>query len=98
MSLGPILSDYPWDELKEKTIIDCGGGLGFLPIQLAKKFPSLRFIVQDLSEVVALTRTQIDNDLPALSDAGRIATEVQDFFAPRTRTGNDYHFLFKYVL
>ena len=96
--MGPIVADYPWATLQGKTIVDCGGGLALLPIQLAKNFPSLRFVIQDLSEVVAMTRSQIDNGLPDLADANRIGTEVHDFFKPQSRRGNDYHYLFKYVL
>jgi 2-polyprenyl-3-methyl-5-hydroxy-6-metoxy-1,4-benzoquinol methylase len=36
--VGPgIITDYPWNELDSKTIVDVGGGQGALSVDLAKE-------------------------------------------------------------
>ncbi|KAJ3552858.1 hypothetical protein NM688_g3929 [Phlebia brevispora] len=93
-----VIADYPWNSLEGRTIVDCGGGQGFLSIQLAKNFPSLRFVNQDLPQVIAITKDHLANEFPDPSDQGRVVAEVQDFFQPQSRRGNDYNYVFRYVL
>jgi trans-aconitate methyltransferase len=44
-----LLNHYPWE--KKHTIVDLGGSLGSVSIQLAEKFPHLKCTVQDLPDV-----------------------------------------------
>lgn len=62
------------------------------------RFPSLRFVVQDLPEVVELTKSHIASTFPSPSDAGRVLAEAQDFFKPQARKGDGYNYVFRYVL
>ncbi len=61
-------------------------------------FPDLRFIIQDLPEVVVLAKANIDSQLPAAQVEGQVLAETQDFFTPQTRKGDGYTYLFRYVL
>ncbi|THG94085.1 hypothetical protein EW026_g7313 [Hermanssonia centrifuga] len=80
-----VIADYPWGSLEGQTVVDCGGGQGSLAVQLAKSFPDLRFIIQDLPEVVVLAKANIDSQLPAAQVEGQVLAETQDFFTPQTR-------------
>ncbi|PSR70816.1 hypothetical protein PHLCEN_2v13306, partial [Hermanssonia centrifuga] len=96
--IGGTLADYPWKSLEGRRIIDCGGGTGTLSIELAKTFPSLQFIIQDLPEALSIAKSQIQNALPQAEEEGRIVTEFQDFFQPQCRRGDSYHYLFRHIL
>ncbi|OBZ67731.1 hypothetical protein A0H81_12112 [Grifola frondosa] len=54
-----VLADYPWNALPAtQTLVDCGGGQGALTIALAKNWPSRKFIIQDVDDVVQRARAQ----------------------------------------
>ncbi|KAH6908342.1 hypothetical protein BKA70DRAFT_1103744 [Coprinopsis sp. MPI-PUGE-AT-0042] len=109
---GAICKAYEWKELPEESVIvDVGGGIGTSSIELAKNFPNLQFIVQDLESVVEagkkasnIPRQQenmISGTLQNLDQdvSGRVTFEVQDFFEEQ-RTSRDHVavFLLKQVL
>lgn len=57
---------YPWHLLETEgghLIVDVGGGPGHVAMALAKKYPSLRFEVQDLPETVAVGEKSCPEDL-----------------------------------
>jgi hypothetical protein len=40
---------FPWDSLPDGSkVVDVGGGIGAVSLPVAKKFPHLQFIIQDL--------------------------------------------------
>jgi hypothetical protein len=43
-----ITALYPWQDLGSGTVIDMGGGNGQVIVPVARAYPSLKFIVQDL--------------------------------------------------
>lgn len=47
-----VLGDYDWAGLGDATVVDVGGSLGSVSRLLATHFPKLRFIVEDLPEVI----------------------------------------------
>lgn len=55
-----------------------GGSRGFVCEALARQFPSLKFVVQDLEEVVRDARQCVPSDL-----ADRIDFMAHDFFTPQ---------------
>lgn len=65
--------------------IQIGGSQGFVCEALARKFPSLKFIVQDLEEVVRDARGRISPDV-----ADRIDFIAHDFFTPQRVTAEIY--------
>lgn len=46
-----LVDGYPWAELEEATIVDLGGSHGAISCALARKFPSLKFVVQVSSQI-----------------------------------------------
>lgn len=44
--LAHIVDNWSWDELGSGTVVDVGGSEGFVCLALARKFPSLSFVVQ----------------------------------------------------
>lgn len=47
-----LVHGFDWASLGNTTVVDIGGGNGYVAIALAKAFPKLRLIVQDLEQVV----------------------------------------------
>ena len=47
-----LLNGYPWDELDNGTVVDVGGSHGTISFSIARRFPRLRCIVQDLAVVI----------------------------------------------
>ncbi|KAI1171048.1 O-methyltransferase-domain-containing protein [Nemania sp. FL0916] len=66
---------FPWESLKDGKVVDIGGANGHISIGLARKFPSLRCIVQDRSPQM-ISQAQQDCD-------GRVTFEQHDFFDPQ---------------
>jgi hypothetical protein len=83
-----LVESYPWDSLGDGTVVDCGGSQGHTMIAVARSFPKLHFVVQDLPSM----RTpdvigKIPDDL-----ADRIQLTTHDFFTPQTATADVYFF------
>ncbi|KAH7094397.1 S-adenosyl-L-methionine-dependent methyltransferase [Paraphoma chrysanthemicola] len=70
---------YPWHELKEGTlVVDVGGGPGHVSLALARKYPKLRFEIQDLAETVEFGSRNCPEELK-----DRVSFRVHDFFKPQ---------------
>lgn len=82
-----IVDNYDWASLGAATIVDVGGGKGLVCRQLAKRFPKLSFIVQDLEDTVAAGR----ETLPA-EFSERIQYMRHDFFTPQPVKDADVYF------
>ncbi|KAK7746293.1 hypothetical protein SLS53_002252 [Cytospora paraplurivora] len=83
-----VAAMFPWDRFPGATVVDVGGGNGQYSVALAKAFPDLKFVVQDV---------------PGVSDAGRDVLEAElrdrieftehDMFKPQPVQGADLYFL-----
>jgi trans-aconitate methyltransferase len=63
-SLEALANYFDWASLPDgSTVVDVGGAQGHVSIHLAKKFPHLRFVVQDMPEVVEGAEAKIPQDL-----------------------------------
>ncbi|KAH8895954.1 O-methyltransferase [Thozetella sp. PMI_491] len=70
------VTDYfPWEQLGRGTVVDVGGSAGLVCHALARKFPDLKLIVQDLPPVVEIAKKQAPIDLE-----GRVEYMAHDFF------------------
>jgi hypothetical protein len=69
---------YDWAGLGSGPVVDVGGGNGWIAIAIARQFPDLHFVVQDVptNEAVVYRATPAD-----LKD--RVRFQAQDFFAPQ---------------
>ncbi|KAI0835695.1 putative O-methyltransferase [Hypoxylon sp. FL0890] len=52
-SLAHLTDNYHWDSLGSGTVVDVGGSHGDIAFAIARKYPKLHLIVQELPEVVA---------------------------------------------
>ncbi|KAL9619983.1 MAG: hypothetical protein Q9160_005452 [Pyrenula sp. 1 TL-2023] len=91
--IASLITGYAWSSLPQgSTVIDVGGSQGHVSIALAQAHPQLKFIVQDVAEVIDEAYA---TPLPAeVSD--RITFQTQDFLTPQQTSGDVY--LFKNVL
>ncbi|KIW08680.1 uncharacterized protein PV09_00631 [Verruconis gallopava] len=86
-----LVDNYDWEGLGEATVVDVGGSFGFICVALAKKYPKLKFVVQDLPKVVANGPEKIPPEF-----ADRIKFEAHDFYTEQTQKGADV-FFFRWI-
>ncbi|KAI3325057.1 S-adenosyl-L-methionine-dependent methyltransferase [Xylariaceae sp. AK1471] len=79
--LDHVVEGYPWGDLKDGTVVDVGGSRGFASFAIARKFPSLSFVVQDLEPVRLMAHDFFTeqpiagadvNHIPALKSGAKI--------------------------
>ncbi|KAK4462846.1 O-methyltransferase-domain-containing protein [Cladorrhinum samala] len=75
-----LSNSYTWGSLGKGTVVDVGGGSGHISIALARQFPSLRFVVQDISHHM-LSHAE-SSEL-----GGRVTFQQHDFFQPQPVRG-----------
>ena len=85
-----VLDSFDWDAVKNGIVVDVGGSHGVVSIELARRFPSLRFIVQDRDEVIAETS-------PPEDVADRVTFMAYDFFTEQPVKDADVYF-FRWIL
>jgi hypothetical protein len=84
-----LLAMYPWSSLPAAaTIVDVGGSHGFVCVELAKQYPEMKFVVQDLPKTVASAPKDVDS---------RIQFQAHDFFTTQPVKGADVY-LFRWIL
>ena len=85
---------FPWDEIRNGgTVVDVGGSQGHVSAFLAGKHPHLRFIVQDLPEVVS--ESQLTYQIPD-TVRDRVSLMASDFFEPQKVSDADV-FLIRHI-
>ncbi|TVY55639.1 O-methyltransferase gsfB, partial [Lachnellula suecica] len=84
-----LLSMYPWASLPPTaTVVDVGGSHGFVSAELAKQYPHMNFIVQDLPKTVSSAPTQ--------PEGSKITFMAHDFFETQPVKGADVY-LFRWI-
>jgi hypothetical protein len=74
-----LRDEYPWGSLAAGSVVDVGGGSGHISISLARDFPHLNFIVQDVSPIMlAQGQALLTPDVKS-----RITFMQHDFFTPQ---------------
>ncbi|KAG9243416.1 S-adenosyl-L-methionine-dependent methyltransferase [Calycina marina] len=88
-----MLDNYNWAPIDAKggTLVDIGGSHGFFCVELAHRYPNMKFIVQELPETVA-SAPKLDEDI-----ADRIAFQAHDFHTEQPVKGADIYF-FRWIL
>ena len=50
---GALIYDYDWEKHgQEATIVDVGGGVGGASIELCRRFPKIKIVLQDRASVI----------------------------------------------
>jgi ubiquinone/menaquinone biosynthesis C-methylase UbiE len=74
-----LASAFPWSTITAGPVVDVGGGSGHISIALARQFPTLHSIVQDISPIqISQSQSHLD---PKVSS--RISFVQHDFFSPQ---------------
>ncbi|KAI1374843.1 O-methyltransferase-domain-containing protein [Hypoxylon crocopeplum] len=76
-------SGYPWESLEDGTVVDIGGGNGHISVGLARKVPTLNFIVQDISLPMLSAGKENQNDGHDHDVYKRLNFQHYDFFQPQ---------------
>jgi hypothetical protein len=87
-----VLAGFDWASLGKATIVDVGGSHGQVSYDIARKFPDLSFIVQDLPKVVEDAKGKVPSDL-----ADRVEFMAHDFFTEQPVKGADVYY-FRWIL
>lgn len=92
-SIKHLLSGFDWAQLRNGAkVVDVGGSSGHASIALARAYPQLNFIVQDLPETIA--KTSSAGVLSSESEiASRISYMPHDFFQPQPVVDADVYLL-----
>ncbi|TVY21688.1 O-methyltransferase aurJ [Lachnellula arida] len=69
-----------------RTVVDVGGADGAVAYELARKFPSMRIIVQDLPNVVENAKSMRNTDL-----LSQVTFQSHDFFCEQPVHGSDVY-------
>ncbi|KAK6613295.1 hypothetical protein ACHAPC_006483 [Botrytis cinerea] len=80
-----LVNNYPWDTVTK--VVDVGGAQGHISVELAKTYPKLELVLQDLPNVVE----GIEKTLPK-NVKDRIETIGHDFFTNQTVQADVYLF------
>lgn len=92
-SLDALRTLFDWGSLPPNaTVVDVGGAQGHVSIHLARAFPHLQFIVQDIEAVVQNAEHKIPEDVRE-----RVKLMAHDMFKEQTVSEADVY-LFRYVL
>lgn len=94
--LSHLIKAFDWAGLATATVVDVGGSIGHSCVALAKEFPQLELVVQDIPHVVEAgikaVREQNGGDI-----ASRIRFQPHDFFTPQPVKGAGVY-LFRQIL
>lgn len=107
-SLDALSTHFPWSDLSNtkdgsNLVVDVGGSKGHVSLHLARQYPDLKFIVQDLPEVIdgaadhLLSLTQDSQDEKDAAVKDRIEFAPHDMFEEQPVKNADVYLL-RYVL
>ena len=91
VSVEPLFACFDFSSLGESaTVVDVGGSHGPVSVAIAKKYPSIKCIVQDLPEVVKAGDAK-RHDLPE-DVKSRVSFQAHDMFEEQPVKGADAYF------
>ncbi|KAI8962773.1 S-adenosyl-L-methionine-dependent methyltransferase [Daldinia sp. FL1419] len=88
--LSHIVDNFPWGDLGKGVVVDVGGSQGFASFAVARKFPSLSFVVQDLGPVIENAAQHVPDDV-----SSRVTFMAHDFLTEQPVQGDVY--LFRWI-
>ncbi|KAJ3570315.1 hypothetical protein NPX13_g5772 [Xylaria arbuscula] len=85
--LSHIVESFSWDDLKNGIVVDVGGSQGFASFAIARQFPLVSCIVQDLEPVTSTAAKEAPAEL-----ADQVKFTTHDFFTVQPIFGADVYF------
>ncbi|KAK0655837.1 S-adenosyl-L-methionine-dependent methyltransferase [Cercophora newfieldiana] len=76
------------------TLVDIGGSVGFVSVELAKQYKNMKFVVQDTAKTIASAPSPIHEDAQV---AERITLQGHDFFTEQVVKDADVYF-FRWII
>lgn len=86
MGVEPLIDNYDWNGTK--LVVDVGGSHGNTVMKIARRFPNIKFVVQDLAGVIAVAKAPSDLEI-----ADRVEFQAHDFFCQQPMVGADVYLL-----
>ncbi|KKZ63273.1 hypothetical protein EMCG_00256 [[Emmonsia] crescens] len=86
-----VLQSHDWKAVGKATVVDVGGSAGHDAVVLARNFPDLNIIVQDLRKVKPVFEAELPSDIKT-----RVSFIEHDFFQPQPVQADIY--IFKMIL
>ncbi|KAJ5266788.1 O-methyltransferase [Penicillium angulare] len=80
-----LMESYSWESVKEDKIVDMGGGSGHISLFLAKQYPNLEFIVQDVNPDMLAQGPKFPGFVEVKD---RVTFMQHDFFQPQPIPGS----------
>ncbi|KAF7336117.1 O-methyltransferase [Mycena venus] len=89
---------YDWSQLPAGgKIVDVGGGIGHVSLTIAKNYPHLRVVNQDLGQPIEISKAHWRKIFPEHLDSQMVEFQVHDFFAAQP-VKDAAVFLLRYIL
>jgi len=73
---------FDWAGLGDGLVVDVGGGSGHMSLSVAREFPRLCFVVQDLAKNGA-SASELMRAAASPAEAARVRFQAHDFFTPQ---------------
>ncbi|KAG6901637.1 hypothetical protein C0995_009738 [Termitomyces sp. Mi166 len=88
-------ADFPWERYPPgATVVDVGGGIGTMALELIKAYPNLHLKLQDLPDRIRQAETEVwPKLLPSAISEKRIEFKAMDFFVDSPIEGCDVYYL-----
>ncbi|KZT65014.1 S-adenosyl-L-methionine-dependent methyltransferase [Daedalea quercina L-15889] len=93
ISSAALIADFPWASQGNATVVDVGGGMGSMTMKLAKSFPHLQLVVQDLPATIEQAKAMWQVEYAEAIDTGRVRLMEHNFFAEQPVKGADIYLL-----
>ncbi|KAJ7073574.1 O-methyltransferase [Mycena amicta] len=94
-----IFQGFDWGDLPAgSVIIDVGGGIGYVSLAIAKRYPHLHIVNQDMEAVIEISKQHWNEHFPEHVANQKVELQVHDFFTPQNNTAAPAVFLLKYIL
>lgn len=97
-----VTESFQWDDLSDgATVVDVGGSGGHVSFAIARAFPTLRLVVQNLSQVVSAAEKNIPDDLAGATipdgSRPRVSFMAHDFIQEQQPVVGAEVYLFRWI-